>query len=115
MGTTDIDRLHNVLLGNMRSSQRIGRTYAACISCANIVMLGNMDTIVWILPTMDRIDYILPMMSKVFTEYGLEFNSVRSNEVVSGNSRIIFGCKGINDSDFVGYDRERSCVVEEPI
>jgi hypothetical protein len=64
---TNLDRLHEVVLGWPEIKRRVGNTFAHCHTVASLVELGE-SRILLLLPQMVWEEHVIPMLSDVLFE-----------------------------------------------
>ena len=87
--TTDIDRLHDVVLGD-EVGRGCGKTYARIHELATLVELGECERIICQITMSSDIQYLKPMVQGIFSERGLLCYFDTTRTMVSGNCHVHF-------------------------
>jgi hypothetical protein len=88
--TTDLDRLHKVVTGELRG-RGVGRTYASCQYLAGTLETCEPNScIIWVVPRFSWMSHIRPMLDQVLREHDIMYHWSDSITLVANQCRIKF-------------------------
>lgn len=86
---TDIHRLHQVVLGELRG-RRVGKTFAACHEVVGDILVDSLGMVVCVVKFERDVNWIVPMLVEVMAEYGLTVSKCRELRYMCNGKVIQF-------------------------